>query len=266
MKMNSLRVAIIFLASITATPVLAQSQPPASPPETAAQLDQLMAPIALYPDELVGDILMASTYPLEVVQAARWVQDPKNAKLKGDRLTAALQSQDWDPSVKSLVPFPSILGMMNDRLDWMQKTGDAFLSRQAEVMDAVQRLRRQAQAAGTLKSTPQQVVTDQNQTITIEPANPNVVYPPVYDPTVVYGAWPYPDAPPYYFPPPADFAFGAPDFPGWWWGPVVEIGFFEPFWGWGHCDWHHHRIHIDRDRFDRLESSRHSISGDTWSH
>jgi hypothetical protein len=266
MKMNSLRVAIIFLTLITATPVLAQSQPLASAPETAAQLDPLMAPIALYPDELVGDILMASTYPLEVVQATRWVQDPKNAKLKGDQLTMALQSQDWDPSVKSLVPFPSILGMMNDRLDWMQKTGDAFLSQQAEVMDAVQRLRRQAQAAGTLKSTPQQVVTDQNQTITIEPANPNVVYPPVYDPTVVYGAWPYPDSPPYYFPPPPDFAFGPPDFPGWWWGPVVEIGFFEPFWGWGRCDWHHHRIHIDRDRFDRLEGSRRSISGDTWAH
>src|SRR5258708_35642259 len=114
-----------------------------------------MAPIAIYADESVRDIVMAATYPLEVVQATRWVQDPKNAKLKGDQLTMVLQSQDWDSSVKSLVPFPSILGMMNDRLDWMQKTGDAFLSRQAEVMDAIQRFSRPAHAAGTLKSTAQ---------------------------------------------------------------------------------------------------------------
>jgi len=271
MRVYLIRLAAVIFALVTAASALAQSPAPTPPAQTGpalsqARLDQLLAPVALYPDELVGQILMAATYPLEVVQAARWVQDPANAELKGDQLAAALQNQDWDPSVKSLVPFPQILAMMNDRLDWMQKLGDAFLSQQAGVMDSVQRLRRQAEAAGTLKSTPQQVVTDQDQTITIEPANPNMVYPPVYDPTVVYGAWPYPDYPPYYFPPPPDFIFGPPVFPGWWWGPVIDIGYFGPFWGWDRCDWRDHRIHVDRGRFDRLEGSRRSLSGDTWEH
>jgi hypothetical protein len=129
---------------------------------TAAELDQLLAPVALYPDQLLGQILMASTYPLEVVEAARWVEDPNNARLKGDQLAAALQGKDWDPSVKSLAPFPQILRMMDDRLDWMQKLGDAFLAQQNEVMDSVQRLRRQAEEAGTLQSSPQQTVTTQD--------------------------------------------------------------------------------------------------------
>src|ERR1700730_15165685 len=107
----------------------------AAPLYAAAQLDQLLAPVALYPDQLLGQILMASTYPLEVVEAARWVEDPNNARLKGDQLAAALQDKDWDPSVKSLAPFPQILRMMDDRLDWMQKLGDAFLAQQNEVMD-----------------------------------------------------------------------------------------------------------------------------------
>src|ERR1700732_4128669 len=187
-----------------------------------------------------------------VVEAARWVEDPTNARLKGDQLSAALQDKDWDPSVKSLVPFPEILRMMDDRLDWMQKLGDGFLAQQNEVMDSVQRLRRKAEEAGTLQSSPQQTVTTQDQTITVEPANPNVVYVPVYDPTVVYGAWPYPDYPPYYFPP-SGFVFGPPVWPGFWWGPVIDIGFVAPYWRWHHFDWDHHRIRIDRDRFYRIE-------------
>ena len=206
MKMTVIRaiLGILALAALAPASLVAQTPAPpaqAAPVYQAAQLDQLLAPIALYPDELLSQILMASTYPLEVVEAQRWVQDPKNAGLKGDQLTAALQDKDWDPSVKSLVPFPQILVMMSDRLDWMQKLGDAFLAQQSDVMDAVQRLRQQAQAAGTLKSSPQQTVTTQDQTITVEPANPDTVYVPVYDPTVVYGTWPYPDYPPYYFPP-----------------------------------------------------------------
>jgi hypothetical protein len=208
---------------------------------------------------------MASTYPLEVVEAARWVEDPNNARLKGDQLAAALQDKDWDPSVKSLAPFPQILRMMDDRLDWMQKLGDAFLAQQNEVMDSVQRLRRQAEEAGTLQSSPQQTVTTQDQTITVEPANPNVVYVPVYDPTVVYGAWPYPDYPPYYFPP-SGFVFGPPVWPGFWWGPVIDIGFVAPYWRWHHFDWDHHRIRIDRDRFYRIEGHHRPIVGDTWQH
>jgi hypothetical protein len=165
---------ILALAAIAPASLDAQTSAPpaqAAPLYTAAQLDQLLAPVALHPDQLLGQILMASTYPLEVVEAARWVEDPNNARLKGDQLAAALQDKDWDPSVKSLAPFPQILRMMDDRLDWMQKLGDAFLSQQNEVMDSVQRLRRQAEEAGTLQSSPQQTVTTQDQTITVEPAN-----------------------------------------------------------------------------------------------
>jgi hypothetical protein len=259
---------ILALAAIAPASLDAQTSAPpaqAAPLYTAAQLDQLLAPVALYPDQLLGQILMASTYPLEVVEAARWVEDPNNARLKGDQLAAALQDKDWDPSVKSLAPFPQILRMMDDRLDWMQKLGDAFLAQQNEVMDSVQRLRRQAEEAGTLQSSPQQTVTTQDQTITVEPANPNVVYVPVYDPTVVYGAWPYPDYPPYYFPP-SGFVFGPPVWPGFWWGPVIDIGFVAPYWRWHHFDWDHHRIRIDRDRFYRIEGHHRPIVGDTWQH
>src|SRR6516225_11316355 len=151
-----------------------QPSPPPSPPAPAQQpeqpsaspfkpeeLDQLLAPIALYPDELIAQILTAATYPLEIVMAARWVADPKNAALTGDALAKALDGQSWDASVKSLVPFPSVLRMMSDKLDWTQKLGDAFLSQEADCLAAVQRLRRKSQASGTLKSTPQQKVTVQ---------------------------------------------------------------------------------------------------------
>ena len=209
---------------------------------------------------------MAATFPLEVVEAARWVQDPNNARLKGDLLAAGLQNMDWDPSVKSLVPFPQVLQMMNNRIDWMQKLGDAFLAQQSDVMDSVQRLRREARRAGDLKSSPQQVVTSQDQAVVIEPASPDAVYVPYYDPTMAYGVWAYPDYPPYYFPPPPGFVLGAAFFPGFWWSPVIDIDFFAPFWGWGWCDWAHRSIHIDGARYDRIPGSRPPLRGDTWQH
>ncbi|MGH6739488.1 MAG: DUF3300 domain-containing protein, partial [Bradyrhizobium sp.] len=224
----------------------------------------LLAPIALYPDQLLGQILMASTYPLEVVEAARWLQDPNNAALKGDALAQALDQIDLDPSVKSLMPFPSIIQMMNDQLQWTQKLGDAFLAQQGDVMDSVQRLRHEAWNNGRLQSTPQQVVTANGPDIVIEPADPSLVYVPYYDPNVVYGAWAYPDEPPYYFAPP----------PGYVYGPVVAgIGFgigygvFGPFWGWDDFDWRRHRVHIDEVRFrdmDRFHRDR--DVGNTWQH
>jgi hypothetical protein len=202
-----------------------QPEPPSPPPFKPEELDQILAPIALYPDELIAQILTAATYPLEIVMAARWVADPKNAALKGDALTQALEGQSWDASVKSLVPFPSILKMMSDKLDWTQKLGDAFLEQEQDCLASVQNLRRKAQAAGTLKSTPQQTVTVQpreaaaptlpgpppgepitvasvteNQTIAINPANPQEVYVPYYDPATAYGAWPYSAYPPTPFP------------------------------------------------------------------
>ena len=168
------------------------------------EIEQLVAPIALYPDSLVSQILMASTYPLEVVEAARWVK--ANKTLKGDALTTALERQNWDPSVKSLVNFPQVLDMMDQKLDLTQRLGDAFLAQQKDVLDAVQRLRSKAQAQGNLKTTKEQTVIveqpePQTTVIRIEPTNPEVVYVPTYNPTVVYGAWPYPAYPPYTYAP-----------------------------------------------------------------
>src|SRR5512139_685359 len=139
------------------------------------QLDQMLAPIALFPDSLLTQVLMASTYPLEVVQASRWAK--QNKSLKGDALTKALEKQDWDPSVKSLVNFPQVLDMMNEKLDWTQKMGDAFLAQQKDVMDTVQKLRLKAYGEGNLKTTEQQkvVVEEEAKTIIIEPAKPEVV-------------------------------------------------------------------------------------------
>ncbi|MCP3720738.1 DUF3300 domain-containing protein [Paraburkholderia sp. CNPSo 3281] len=185
-------------------PSAAESSGPA--PFKPEEIDALVAPIALYPDSLLAQVLMASTYPLEIVHAARWVK--ANANVKGDAAVKAVQNEPWDTSVKSLVAFPQILEPMNDRIDWTQKLGDAFLAQQKDVFDAVQRLRARAQESGNLKSNEQQnVIVEQapagsGQTIVkIEPANPQVIYVPAYDPAVVYGGWGYPAYPPYYWPP-----------------------------------------------------------------
>jgi hypothetical protein len=162
----------------------------------AEQLDQLLAPIGLYPDALLTQILMAATYSLEIVKADRWLQDPGHANLREDQLAGALEAETWDPSVKSLVPFPQILRMMDEQLDWTEQLGNAVPAQQPDVMDAIQRLRYQAAAAGTLWSNTQQRVTTERQGIVIEPANPEFVYPPIYSPAGVYGPWPYPDYPP----------------------------------------------------------------------
>ena len=263
--------AVMLLGSLAA----AQDQPtpPPPPPGQAApadqaaaqltpeQLDQLTAPIALYPDPLVGQILIAATYPLEVVEADRWLQQPANAALKGDQLAAALAQQPWDPSVKSLVAFPQILKMMDGNLTWTEQLGDAFLAAQPAVMDSVQRLRQKAEAAGKLKSTPQQVVSNDGGVILIEPPDPNSCYVPVYDPSVVYGTWPYPDYPPYYFP-----SF----FPGVTIGPLgvgwLDVGIVASLWGWDRSDWRGHRIDIDANRFNALNLHHPPIASGAWQH
>jgi hypothetical protein len=261
----------LLLCAIPATVDAQEMQPPSptqnagqvqnAPAYTQAQLDQMIAPIALYPDQLVGQILMASTYPLEVVEAERWLQDTQNASLKGDQLSAALQQQPWDPSVKSLVPFPQVLQTMDKNLQWTEQLGDAFLAQQPAVMDSVQRLRAQAQAAGTLKSTQQQAVSTEGQAIQIQPANPQVVYVPYYNPTVVYGAWPYPAYPPFYFPPPYGYAYD-----GAFIGFGIGLAIIEPFWGWDRWDWGHHRIDIDNDRFSHINHGRGPIASGVWQH
>ena len=225
------------------------------------ELDQMLAPIALYPDDLLTNVLMASTYPLEVVQAARWRKEPDNAKLKGDALTKALEAKDWDPSVKGLTPFPDVLQTMSEKLEWTQKLGDAFLAQQDDVMDRIQFLRQKADAAGTLKTNEQQKVTKQDNYIVIQPAKPDVVYVPVYQPTVVYGPWWYPASPPYYWywgHPASAFVSGV------FWGTGFAVA--NSLWGWGRCNWGHHNIDIDINRYNRINVNRTQITSNTWKH
>jgi len=204
----------------TQTPGSAPAQPPNTAPPAApaqpalkpAELDALVAPIALYPDALLANVLMASTYPLEVVRAERWVNQDKN--LKEDALKAAAEKQAWDASVKALVAAPAVLQMMSERLDWTQKLGEAFLAQEQDVMDAVQRMRARAYDRKKLVTTKEQVVgvkEEQNrQVISIEPAVADTLYVPYYEPQVVYGDWPYADYPayPYYWGYPGYIAAG----------------------------------------------------------
>lgn len=210
------------------------------PPQVfkAEELEQVLAPVALYPDSLLTQVLMASTYPLEVVQADRWAKQNKNTK--GDALAKALEAQPWDPSVKSLVNFPQVLAMMSEKLDWTQKLGDAFLAQQKDVLGTVQKLRAKAQASGNLKTTKEQVVKVEKEVIVIEPASPQVIYVPAYNPTVVYGAWPYPAYPPYPVYPPgyvattAAFSFAAGAAVGAAWG-----------YAWGNANWHGGNVNVN---------------------
>lgn len=192
-----------------------------------AELDQMLAPVALYPDDLLTPILIAATYPLEVVQADRWVR--QNKSLKGDALKKALEKQSWDINVKTLTAFPDVLKMMSDKLEWTQNLGDAFLAQQKEVLDTVQKLRAKAVAQGALKSSKEQTVKKEGDIITIQPANPQVVYVPVYNPSVVYGTWAHPAYPPYpvYVVPPGAVAFT--------FTVGVAVG---AAWGGYHHDWH----------------------------
>jgi Protein of unknown function (DUF3300) len=268
--------------------------PPAFKPE---ELEQIVAPIALYPDPLVAQVMMASTYPLEVIQAARLVK--ANPNLKDAALNEELKKYDWDDAVKSLVSFPQILELMNEKLDWMQKLGDAFLAQRKETMDAIQRLRAKAQAQGNLQSNEQQKVivepaasvpspappaqagqpapatlpVEQQTIIKIEPANPQVVYVPSYNPTVVYGAWPYPAYPPYY-PYPPGYAWGA---------AAVSFGFGMAVGAavWGGANWGGGDVDVDvnksnnfsnnvnrSDRATQIKNERGSGQGgrQSWNH
>lgn len=195
---------MLVLAAAAATslplPSFAQAEKKPFSPE---ELDQMLAPIALYDDALLAQVLMAASYPLEIVEASRWLQ--ANANLKGDAAVKAVADKGWDVSVKSLVAFPSILSQLNDHLDWTQKLGDAMIGQQEQVAASIQRLRGKASAAGTLKSGPQQTVTPQTQggetVYSIQQANPEVVYVPSYDPNTAYGQWSNPSYPPTYYPP-----------------------------------------------------------------
>jgi hypothetical protein len=204
---------------------------------SSQELQQLVAPIALYPDALVAQILAASTYPTEIVEADRWIES--HSKLKGEELAKEVDKQPWDPSVKALTQFPSVLENMDKNLSWTSSLGDAYSNQQQDVTDAVQAMRQQAHKAGHLNSNEQEKVTTQGNTIIIEPANPEVVYVPAYDPWLVYGApiVAYPG----WYPVPGMFLAGA----GIGFGVGFGVGFFGGYgWGWHHwgCDWHGHRV------------------------
>jgi hypothetical protein len=284
-RMHGFRLALLLsLAFACVRPARGTAQESAdSPTFKPEEIDQLVAPIALYPDSLLAQVLMASTYPLEVVEAARW--SDANPNVKDKALEDAMQNQTWDPSVKSLTAFPQVLDMMNEKLDWTQKLGDAFLAQQSDVMDAVQRLRAKAKAEGNLETTKEQKVTVEQAPVNveqkvvveapqgsapaaappetiikIEPANPQVVYVPTYNPTVVYGGWPYPSYPPYSYYPPGYVAatsilsFGA--------GMAVGAAL------WGDCNWGgyggHNDVNVNVNNYNNFNKT--NISDKKWNH
>src|ERR1035441_2503247 len=254
--------------------VAQQPAPPAPAPAqllSPEQLDTLVAPIALYPDALLSQVLVASTYPLEVVEAQQWLQ--RNGSLRGQQLTEAARQQNWDASVQAMVAFPDVLTMLNQDVQWTTALGNAFLAQQSDVMAAVQRMRARAQANGRLSTTPQQTVTTETQggqtAIDIAPANPQVIYVPEYDPAYVWGPpeWGY--YPPLYY---AGYGFGF--YPG------INMGLYFGGWGgWGYGGWGlgwgpnwvgrslflHRRLFIRQRRFlQPLWFPRSFIRGRVW--
>ncbi len=228
-----------------------------------AELDQMLAPIALYPDALLSQVLIASTYPLEVIQADRWVRSNKDLKAE-DALKFA-ENKDWDPSIKSLVAFPDILKRMSEDVDWTQRLGDAFLNNEGDVMDAVQRLRKRAYATGNLEKAQHITVERDDNHIIIEPAEERIVYVPVYDTRVVYGNWWWPEYPPVYWNYPSHYTYTS----GFYWGSSIFVGstyfYSSPRWRDRRIvvidRHHHHNTHFYTGRsIVRYEGSR------PWSH
>ncbi|WIK24461.1 DUF3300 domain-containing protein [Enterobacter asburiae] len=285
-------------------PAAAQPAPVVAPAYTAAQIDQWVAPIALYPDALLSQILMASTYPANVIQAAQWSKD--NPKMEGDAAIQAVASQPWDPSVKSLVAFPQLMSLMGENPPWVQNLGDAFLAQPKDVMDSVQRLRALAQKTGALQSTPQQTVTtvtkpapaktstaDATTTTTsapaptvikIESADPQVVYVPTYNPNTVYGTWPNTAYPPTYLPPTPGEQFGNSFVNGLGFslGVATTYAIFSNIdwdddddWDHHHGDWDNHggynrngdnNININVENFNKISGQRLTDANRTWQH
>jgi len=253
------RALAILLPVCLAVTVLAQEPKPKQ--FSDQRLEEIAAPIALYPDSVLMQIFMASTYPLEVIEADRWL---RKKPLSGDALDKALRDQDWDPSVKSLCTLPTVLSQMSENLDWTRDMGDAFLESQSELLDAVQRLRGKAHDEGNLTTSPEQNVTVQDdEIIVIESADPEVIYIPTYSPTVVYGTWPYTTvyyAPLYVPPPPGHtaLAFTA--------GVVVGAAL------WGNCNWGwgHSNVNINVNHYNNFNRNTNNnyrnVSNNNWQH
>jgi hypothetical protein len=244
---------VLLIAPGGVLPVAGQEPAPAQAPAAAKlppeQLDSLVAPIALYPDPMLTQTLVASTYPLEIVQLQQWLA--KNPKLKDKELADAVAKQGWDPSIQGMAGLPDVVKRMAENIKWTTDLGNAFLAQQSDVMDAVQRMRKKAQDAGNLKPTKEQKVetkvVEQKQVIVIEQASPQVVYVPSYNPTVVYGPPVYP-YPPIYYPPPGYYAAGmAISF-----GVGVAMGaMWSGGWGYG-CGWGHNDVNVNvNNNFNR---------------
>ena len=247
-------------------------------PFTNEQLDQMTAQVALYPDSLLSQLFMATTYPDEFAEAAKWSKAHPDSK--GDDAVKLVENEPWDPSVASLVAFPEVLITLGEKPDWVRNMGDAFLAQPEDVMNSVQRLRGQAQKAGNLKSNEQVKVTVEAppaptttvvqqaappQVIVIQPAQPSVVYVPAYNPTSVYGPWAYPAYPPYYYPPPPGYWFSRTIATGIAWG--VGIGVSNALWG--GFDWGRHDVDINVNRYNNINVNKRidvNSNRTTWNH
>ena len=232
-------ISAVLALLLSVPPAFAQTESPAPdvPVFSQPELDQMLAPIALYPDALLSQILMAATYPLEIVQAARWSK--ANPGLVGEQAVRAIDDRDWDPSVKSLVAFPNVLALLDEKLEWTERLGDAFLAQPAQVMDTVQALRQRAQAAGNLASNDRYVVQQQERVIVIT-SPPEVIYVPYYDPYVVYGTWWWPSYRPIFWHPWPGYAVYH-GYGGFRWGVAIFIGHGFFF---GHCDWRYRYVRV----------------------
>jgi hypothetical protein len=269
LSIGKIVLALAFLISAPIIAVAQTSEPGNSPPAVLSQpsnqllkpeqLEALVAPIALYPDDLLANVLAASTYPLEVVQADRWLKERKN--LKGDALKTEVEKQAWDDSVKALTSTADVLSMMSDKIDWTKNLGDAVLAQQPDVMDAIQRLRAKAYDNKKLVTTKQQKISVQTQeskrVIVIESADPNTIYVPYYDPATVYGAWPYAAYPPYYFGYPSYIGAGVIA-AGLAFGTAWAIGRWGNYWG-GGCNWGNRNLYINH--YNKI-----SNVGNNWQH
>jgi hypothetical protein len=251
----------VFALSLL-SPLAARAEEPAEA-ETAytqEQLDQITAPIALYPDTLVTQIFVASTHPLDVVEASRWLKKPGNAQLVGDQLADAVAPLPWDSSVKALVNAPQVVAMMNNNLEWTEELGDAFLEQGEDLTASVQRLRQMAAKSGYLTSTPQQTVAmEEDGDIDIVPADPQLVYLPTYNPALVYGAWPYPEYQPYYFAPPPGAQITAISYP-------THYVVVEKLWNVPPRDLHRHRVDPDNHQIAETPHEQAQISQHRWTH
>ncbi len=269
---------MLLVQVLFALPALAQD----AKPFTNEQLDQMTAQIALYPDSLLSQVLMASTYPDDFAAAAKWSKAHPDAK--GDDAVKMVENEPWDPSVASMVAFPEVVITLGDKPDYVRNLGDAFLAQPGDVMDSVQRLRAQAQKAGNLKSNeqikvsyeaappaeaaPATVVVQQAappQVIVIQPAQPPVVYVPAYNPAVVYGPWMYPAYPPYYYPPPPGYWFSRTIATGIAYG--VGIGVSNALWG--GVNWGRHDVDINVNRYNNINVNKRidvNSSRTSWNH